>query len=714
LEYYKLIKISSETDDKRKQTINKRTNLQEDIFKFLQQSILVYSKYEITAKNVKTLNTILENLKDIADKYIDNIKSNNDYIRDYYYTQGIYIFHMLLYIAVIYIKTGEHKYIFYNTMFNVINTFRNLLNDNNIIESESTRTSILESFPEKINLLFEDIKSQNIQKDHTFQLDYKYKDVYTKEDDLKFKSLETLETLYDFYYIKYNTHFKVGRYLTTSLFGKSFPDCGETFTRNLISIICINDKLEFNITLLQELGAKPELITFFQKFKSHKDIQIQNIPNSSMRAEWALLVSNMNVLDSNTQLTTIEYSHIKTKQINSNTNVEYCITGSADNFLAVINGLLPKLNMKKIEDLNGRYGIIVEKTQDRGVNSVNVFKLSKIINEEEYTFKIDMSGHPELKQINIKKSILSEEETTKINSLIESNEDNIFYKSLFNVLLLKKINTILDYTYAFYYSDIKRHVYSGKYSIYSYILNENIKEYYIYIKNVQFVGGNINIDINDLDLLIPESIYLVPFGDRENAIIKFNTKVDNINFFESPNGLISLNFEKYKGNLRTNTLPLSINELRLNGIPANIKDLEVKDLTINYDNADFCDVELSSNIKTLRLKTKCLPKNINKIGLDKLFIDITEQISYQYTLLESITLLSCKNFALPSNLLDLELLKTLDLNNYDQLKHYLTKDKEKYKNFIKHINLIFLHVQITPDDKKELETINPNINIIVM
>lgn len=712
LDYYKLLKllklISAKKETQKqsqKQSIYTRTKLNEDVFNSVKDAILQYNKYNITSKNVTLLNSILDNLKNIADNYVANIKSDNTYIKDYYYTQGIYVFHMLLYITIKFIQTGEHKYIFYNTMFNVIHIFKDTLDKNKTITINDRKVTVLETLPEKINLLFENIKSQGSLQKEGFQLTEKYRLEYTVDDDKHLKTLENVKTLYDFYYIKYNTHLKVGHYLTTTLFGKTFPDCGETFTRNLISLLIINDNLEYDLELLKKLGAGDKLIAFFTEFRMHKDILTQNIPNSSMRRKWALLVSNMKG--------DISYTHTKGKEHNSNTNVSYCISGSAKDFLAAINGLLPSLNLADMTDLNGNYNLTITKKIDRELELDNTYILVKDIGAERYEFEIDMNGHPEIKQINTKTALLPDEKTKLEELIISINEDNIFSKSLLEIILLKKINKILNYTYAFYYSinSFSKQINAGKYNIKSYILNENIKEYYIFLNNIENIGGLFKVNIIDSEFYKPESIYLVPFVDTNVKIIEFNTLVNNIVFYESSNNEISLNFKNFKGDLTAINLPLYINELILNSIPKNITDLNIKYLQINNNILDCNDFKLPKKISKLELNTLCLPVNISDIELEKLIIKISNKEIIPYTLHNNIKLLICTDFNLPSNILDLNI-QSLSINKYEQLAILKGTDNDKYNAFIKRIRTIMFETPITDKQQTEILKINKEINIM--
>ena len=46
-----------------------------------------------------------------------------------------------------------------------------------------------------------------------------------------------------------------------------YPDCGETTVRNIINLICFKDNY-FNITILRELNAIPQLIEYYTQFNN--------------------------------------------------------------------------------------------------------------------------------------------------------------------------------------------------------------------------------------------------------------------------------------------------------------------------------------------------------------------------------------------------------------------------------------------------------------
>ena len=108
---------------------------------------------------------------------------------------------------------------------------------------------------------------------YTYSIDkekFKYIDLNIKNNDTSTNTFEHyILTIFNKDFIIYNQewakHFCIEK--------ETYPDCGEVTARNLINLICFNGT-NFNIEILQNLGAIDELILFYTKFNNFKNNQI--------------------------------------------------------------------------------------------------------------------------------------------------------------------------------------------------------------------------------------------------------------------------------------------------------------------------------------------------------------------------------------------------------------------------------------------------------
>ncbi len=124
----------------------------------------------------------------------------------------------------------------------------------------------------------------------------------------------------------------------------AFADCGETSLRNFLKLI-LDHNGEYNVKVLEELGADSELLAFFTEFKTRADQE-----NVAARDAW----SNLTVGHP-------EVRYVKDK---------YELNAGADNMLTLLKRLLPKLNDAK--DWESTFRFIEEARKKSGLGDFNL------------------------------------------------------------------------------------------------------------------------------------------------------------------------------------------------------------------------------------------------------------------------------------------------------------------------------------------------------
>jgi hypothetical protein len=132
---------------------------------------------------------------------------------------------------------------------------------------------------------------------------------------------------------------------------KTYSDCGETTTRNLINLICFNEN-EFNINILKNFGAIPELIDYYTKFNdfntqsSNEEIEFMN-EKLNARDAWSKLIINCG--KKNVRFVRLCKTNDNQPQYNYELNAGLSEDGKLSNFLQLIKNLL--LKIEKFSDI---------------------------------------------------------------------------------------------------------------------------------------------------------------------------------------------------------------------------------------------------------------------------------------------------------------------------------------------------------------------------
>ena len=127
----------------------------------------------------------------------------------------------------------------------------------------------------------------------------------------------------------------------------SFPDCGETSLRNFIKLILDKDG-RYNLDVLRELGAGPELVAFFTKFntrQSQQDKKPRESEENEARNAWSNLTGG--------------HKEVRYVPVRNDLNA------GADNMLTLLKILLPQLNeltnwaivFAEIEKIRKKHGL---------------------------------------------------------------------------------------------------------------------------------------------------------------------------------------------------------------------------------------------------------------------------------------------------------------------------------------------------------------------
>jgi len=203
--------------------------------------------------------------------------------------------------------------------------------------------------------------------------------IYTDRERGTAKSFEQLvleitQVEFNIYNQEYSSHFCEGMSKNT------FPDCGETTARNIINILCFDkEKNKFDLKILEEKGAIPELIEYYKTFN---DFPSQSTPGTSdifgmklnARNAWSKLIIDH-------AKTNIEF---KEKCFNGNYEYEIRSGLSKDdtklNLLQLFNNLFE--NVEEWEDLmNGEDD---DDDEDGKKGSGNITMIDEIVNENGF------------------------------------------------------------------------------------------------------------------------------------------------------------------------------------------------------------------------------------------------------------------------------------------------------------------------------------------
>ena len=260
----------------------------------------------------------------------------------------------------------------------------------------------------------------------------------------------------------------------------TYPDCGETTIRNLINLLCFDISTGgFDIQILREHSAIPELITYYKFFPNFEEQSSYNKKliyglQLDARDAWSYLV----IHHANNNLTF-------NQQCSNNSNHKYNLAASSKtldgnniNSLQLINNLLNGITKWENLEKNNIESIVSE-LDENGIGIIvidhKIFGNIKIEYISGHAF-----WHEREKQTNFNISHLSQRQKTMINILTKSQE---ITKS--NYLFFQYKENILDILNSIQYDDFELYNILVKISLTKIINSEIRKQISIDIKDIK-------------------------------------------------------------------------------------------------------------------------------------------------------------------------------------------------------------------------------------
>ena len=220
-----------------------------------------------------------------------------------------------------------------------------------------------------------------------------------------------------------------------------YPDCGEITARNLINLICFNNDNKFDINILRQLNAIPEVITYytiFYNFDEQSATSTKQIYDDKLnsRDAWSKLI----ILYANTNLNFLSSCDEQYKyELNSGMSQDNTVS----NFFQLIKNLLPGItNWDVIPDFTIKDNTI------KGIGDINItdkFLVNYTIHcvKGHYFMELNQS-----KKIDLEIEQLSESEQYMINILL--HEQRFLTESNYIWFKFSSDNLVYDYFYLLY------------------------------------------------------------------------------------------------------------------------------------------------------------------------------------------------------------------------------------------------------------------------